>query len=740
MKKIILLSALLLPFLIHSQVDTTSSQLEEVKIESQRYIKSTKYSSQQIQSISQKDIEFGNFQTTADALSNSGKLFVQKSQQGGGSPVIRGLESNRILLLVDGVRMNNLIYRGGHLQNVITVDENMIESIDVLFGSSSTAYGSDAMGGAINLITKRPLLLSENKNKNFSTTLNTRYGTINSEKSGYLDFRFSGNKWGTFTAISYNDFGDSKMGRKKNGHSDFFGLRPLYVETINGIDNIVTNPDSYTQKFSGYKQYNATQKVAFKPNSTTEHLLNLQFSTTSDIPRYDRLTDIRNGKLRFATWNYGPQKRILAGYEFKKAKAFLNSDLNIGLDYQNIEESRISRRFNDTDEATQLEKVNVYSLNIDLKAKIGKGELLYGVEGFYDDLNSKASIRNVKTNEIIPNGTSTRYPDGKNYTYKADAFITYFTKLNESTTYNIGARGGFNKLHSDFIDQTYFPFPFTSINQNNITYSAATGITKQSTKNIKIGFNLASGFRTPNVDDLAKVFDSSKGDSSTLGNVIVPNPNIKPEKNITGDLNFTLADNKYIEFDNTIYYTQLFDVIAIDKYKFNDQEIISYDGFPAEVTANQNLGKAGIFGYSTSLKVTILKNLKFLGTYNFTYGRLEANAKKPERPLDHIPPHYGKVGINYDSKWFSADLNMLYNGKKHIEDYSKDSTEDNLQYAPANGMPAWQTYNFKSVFKPSKKFNVYAGIENILDIQYRHFASGINAAGRNLYFGTNIKI
>ncbi len=735
MKKKLSVIALLASIVGFSQSSdsTKTNQLDEIRLESQRYTKSKKNNSQSIESIAQKDIEFQNFQTTADMLSNSGKLFVQKSQQGGGSPVIRGLESSRILLLVDGVRMNNLIFRGGHLQNVLSVDENMLESTDILFGSSSTQFGSDALGGAINLITKRPLLLSQNNGKVFSGSLNTRYSSANEEKSGYGDFRFSGDKWATLTAISYNDFGDLKMGKEKNGHNDFFGLRPLYVETVNGVDNVVANPDPYVQKYSGYKQYNVMQKVLFQPNETTSHNLNLQFSTTSDIPRYDRLTDIRNGNLRYATWNYGPQKRILAGYKFNKEKAFLNSDLTIGANFQDIEESRINRTRNNPNEESRVEKVQVYSINADLKAKIGQGELLYGVEGFYDDLKSTASNKDIKTGAVTP--TSTRYPDGKNYTLRTDAFATYFSKLTENTTYNLGARVGYAKLYSEFKDKTYFPFPFSDIEQTNITYSAAAGITNNSTKNVKISFNVATGFRTPNVDDLAKVFDSAGGDK-----LIVPNPNIKPEKNITGDLNITLYSDKVLEFENTIFYTRLFDAIVTDKFTFNGADTVVYDGVTTQIQANQNLGTAEIFGYSSSLKINILEHLKFYGNFGYTYGRVKSSVDNIGKPLDHIPPVYGKTGFNYENKWLNLDLNMLFNGRKRLEDYSTTSTEDNLVYAAPGGTPNWQTYNFKAAVKPFNYLTIYSGVENILDIQYRAFASGINAAGRNIYVGAKVNL
>lgn len=734
MKKIVSIIALGSSFVIFSQTNDSIKNLEEVKLEAQRYITSSKRNPQQVQRITKKDIEFGNFQTTAEMLSNTGKLFVQKSQQGGGSPVIRGLESSRILLLVDGVRMNNLIYRGGHLQNVITVDENMLESTDILFGSASTPFGSDAMGGAINLITKKTLLISQNNGKAFSSSLNTRYGTVNKEKSGYADFRFSGEKWATLTAVSYNDFDDLKMGKKKNGNNDFFGLRPFYVQTVNGVDSVVENPDPYVQKFSGYTQYNAMQKVLFQPNESTSHNLNLQYSTTNDIPRYDRLTDIRNGNLRYATWNYGPQKRLSAGYKFSKNNAFLNSDLSIGTNFQDIEESRINRSRNNPSEESRVEKVKVYSLNIDLKAKLGKGELLYGAEAFYDDLKSTANARNIQTG--ANSAISTRYPDGKNYTLRTDAFATYYAKINDNTSYNLGARAGYTTLSSEFKDKTFFPFPFNTIEQKNFTYSAAAGIVNNSTKNVKIAFNVASGFRTPNVDDLAKVFETTTGTPTQNGTIYVPNPNIKPEKNITGDLGITIYSGKTFEFENTAFYTRLFDIIAVDRFTYEGESTIDYNGFPADVYASQNKNQGYVFGYSTSVKWNILKAFKFYGSYNFTYGRV-VEEDQSERPLDHIPPHYGKIGFNYENKWLNLDLNMLYNGKKNLKDYSS-SGEDNLQYAPADGMPEWQTYNFKAAIKPFNALTVYAGVENILDIQYRVFASGINAPGRNFYAGTKL--
>ena len=133
-----------------------------------------------------------------------------------------------------------------------------------------------------------------------------------------------------------------------------------------------------------------------------------------------------------------------------------------------------------------------------------------------------------------------------------------------------------------------------------------------------------------------------------------------------------------------------------------------------------------------NIKTTIAKNFQFNGSYNVTLGRVTTSGNK--RPLDHIPPYFGKLGFNYTPTWATFEAYMLFNGKKHLSDYST-SGEDNLVYAPANGMPAWETYNFKAATKPMYGFTLFAGMENILDTQYRNFASGINASGRNIYGG-----
>lgn len=725
MRKSTIYLFLFLSVIAFSQTQKDTTKLDEV-IVSYKMPVAVKTLPMQVSVITAKQIDFQNFQSTAELLSNSGSLFVQKSQQGGGSPSIRGFEASRVLLLVDGVRMNNLIFRAGHLQNVITVDESMLDNVGIFYGPTSTLFGSDALGGTVAMTTKKAKFLDEVKNK-FSGTINTRYSTVNQEKSITLNLNYATNKFASLTLFSFNNFGDLKMGKKKNHNGDFFGERPVYVVTINGVDQIVANEDKYVQKNSAFKQYNIMQKFAYKTASGFQHDLNFQYSTTTDIPRYDRLTETNTTTgLTHAEWYYGPQERLLGVYSMNKEKVLFKSDLKVNIAFQNAKESRHNRRFGNYTLQNREEDVKMYSIAADLKKKFEKGELFYGFESYYETVNSSAYANNINSGEVAP--ISTRYPNGDNIMLRNDVYVSYNEKVSEKTFWNASARVGYTKLKSTIDDDSFFPLPFSSISQGNFTYSGSLGIVRKTSEIFSIKANLSSGFRVPNIDDLAKIFESVQG------TIIVPNQDLKPEKSITADFGIVIQSNsKKIKFENTYFYTRLYDAIVVDEFQYNGQSTIDYDGTPSQVFANQNKGKAYITGLSTSFYVKIWSNLKFDANFNYNLGRVVAE-NGDQSPLDHIAPYFGKVGFMYSKSKINVEAYLLYNGKKDLDDYST-SGEDNLQYAPNGGMPAWETYNLKTSFLVFKEATLFAGVENILDTQYRTFASGINAPGRNFYGG-----
>ncbi len=717
--------------LAQSIVDTIlkAVPLAETVISANRVSQARSAVAQQVAVISRAQIEQANAQTTADLLQNTGTVFVQKSQQGGGSPTIRGFEASRVLLVVDGVRMNNAIYRAGHLQNIMTMDNAALDRAEVLFGPASTVYGTDALGGAICFYTKNPTFAAAGAGLKTTGNAFLRYGTVNEEKTGHADISLAGGKLGALTSFTYNDFGDLRMG-EQNGFGAFFGKRPFYAERINGKDSLLRNSDPYLQKSTGYRQYDLLEKIVFQPNSHLRHTLNVQFSNSSTIPRYDRLTDPGAGGLGLASaeWYYGPQKRLLGAYTFALDQAgWFDGGLRATASYQDVEESRHSRGFGKNGLTSRVEKVKVLGLTVNALKNWGLQSLTLGLDGQYNDVNSTASSRNVKTGDVSP--ASTRYPDGGSQMSNLAAYATHRwqTATTSTWTFSEGLRVGYSSLSADFTDKTFFNFPFNSIKQQSPVISGHVGAVWNGRQGWRVAVNGSTGFRTPNVDDMTKVFDSQSG---LL--LVVPNPDLKPEKTLNVDFNVTRAISGRLRWENVLWMTALRDAIVTDLFQFNGQDSVIYDGKLTRVAASQNKRAANLWGLHTGLEADIYTDLAVYAAVDYTHGRVQGVNGEADRPLDHIPPVYGRLGFRWHTAKATVESFVLFNGQKKLADYNLEG-EDNLQYARADGMPAWMTLNLRGGYRFSRNIGLQAGLENILDTQYRTFASGINGPGRNLF-------
>jgi len=707
-------------------IDSTKKgviDLEEVIISVNKSEESKKFVSQQIQVINSAQIELLQSQTTADLIANTGNVFVQKSQMGGGSPVIRGFEASRIVLVVDGVRMNNIIYRSGHLQNIVSMDNAILDRAEILFGPSSTVYGSDALGGVIHMFTRKPLFAGHEEKANLKVNAFTRYGSANEEKTGHIDVNIGCENLASLTSFTYSSFGDLKGGKNQNPfYTQSYGERPYYTERINGVDSLVKNKNKYLQVQSGYNQYDILQKFSFRQNEHSSHSLNIQFSNSTDVPRYDRLTDPDANGLKYAEWYYGPQTRFLTAYEFKYVnhKAFFQT-INAGINFQDIEESRHTRRFGGNALSHRTENVKVYGADLDFQRLTEKHKLRLGVEGQYNTLKSIADEENVLSGALSP--LDTRYPDGDNSMTDVAIYYSHTWKINKQLSLTDGIRLGMVSLSSSFVDTSFFHLPYTKADQSNMVYSGSLGLIHLPSDDLKLSLMVSTGFRAPNVDDLSKVFESSPG------LVIVPNPDLKPEKTVNTEFGITKIFDKKTSWENVVYYTHFIDAVVTDKFKLNGQDSILYDGSMSQVLANQNAGEAYIYGLSSNIRSQCTDNLSLNFSLNYTYGRIKTDSS--DYPLDHISPFMMRLQLSYVYEKFNADFFVNYNGWKKLKDYYLNG-EDNEQYATPDGMPAWFTLNFRASYKLHKYVTLQAGVDNIFDTQYRTFASGINAPGRNL--------
>lgn len=682
------------------------------------------------------DIARINPQTTADMLQETGAVLVQKSQGGGGSPVIRGFEANRILLVVDGVRMNNAIYRSGHLQNAITVDNNILEATDIHFGPGSVMYGSDALGGVIHFHTKTPTLKGEDGYKPFRANTMVRYSSVNNERTGHLNFQLGGKKWSYLGSATVSHFGDTRMGSVRNHGYQDFGKVPSYVTQINGVDSIVSNSKPNLQLRSGYRQYDFLQKVRFKPSKTLEFIWNTQYSTSSKIPRFDRFNDLSGAQLKFAEWYYGPQNRLLTSLKStvtKKNRLF--TKLNIVAAYQRIDEDRINRNYRDSWRNYRNEDVDVWSLNADFKRKIDSTQrLFYGIEFTHNRIRSSATSIHITNGESKAN--QTRYPDGGSYMTTAAFYAAYDRKLADHLLLLTGARYSYATLHSRFNDTTFIQLPFQEISFNGGALSGSMGLKYRPSRNTHIGVVASTGFRSPNVDDYGKVFEKN-------GNVVVPNKSLRPEHAYNAELNFTQHFRRKLKVNTEgseksdfvtlglgIYYTFLQNAIVRTDYQLNGQDSLSYDGVLAKIQTNTNANQAYIYGGTAELRIKISPSIQLFSNINYTFGRITTNST----PLGHIPPVYGRSAIRVTKGKWSLDFYARYNGWKRVDDFALTG-EDNLNEATVDGSPPWYTLNLKGHITIRKHVQVQLGVENILDVHYKSFSSGISAPGRNLSIG-----
>lgn len=693
----------------------------------------------QITVIDKKEIELYNPQTSADVLSQSGAVFVQKSQMGGGSPIIRGFEANKVLLAVDGVRMNNAIYRNGHLQNAITIDNAAIERVEVHHGPGSVMYGSDALGGVVHYYTKTPRLRS-NDLKPLDVNVYTRFSTANLEATAHADINVGSEKVASFTSITYSAFQDLRAGRLKSSPNMTLNWNRYFYATRNDSSDIVTiNENPNVQVGTRYSQLDAIQKLRFKPKDGLEFLVNIQYSTSSNIPRYDQLTDgdviIANGQIteqtfKFSEWYYGPQQRLFVGLTTKinNDSLFLFSNANITAAFQKIDEDRITRRFDDPLRRIQQENVYVMTLNADFIKKLGKykhhqSKLLYGLEATHNIVHSGVETQNIVTGKWFNRGIGTRYPDGGSFMTTGGVYASYKLKLGNKANVIGGIRYAFSHIEANFEDTVLYQLPYSNITSSNHAVTGSLALAWDMGKQFQFNTAFSTSFRTPNIDDNGKI--RAKGD-----NITIPNPDIKPEQAFNFETTIGKKFAKSAMFSTTFFYTHLFDAILQESYQLNDSDSMYYDGSFRNIYANKNAGQASIWGLSVNLKIEFTDNIFMKMGMNYTEGR-ELETGNDVKPLAHIPPLYGQFDLGYKRKLFQTRFNVRFNGPKELKDYADDSSE-NLDKALPEGTPAWFTVNIYASFKLHKHFSINLGLENLLDWHYRPYGSGVSAPGINV--------
>ena len=722
----------------YGQVDSKISSdtadiesFEEILLSSQRFQQKRKETPRQIEVVSAKRLSELQPATLGDALINTGQVFVQKSQMGGGSPVLRGFEASRVLMVIDGVRMNNATYRAGHLQDIITIDPFILDRMEVNFGAGSTLYGSDALGGVLYFKTK-DATLGEFSVKPSATV---RYQSASNSVIGNVGLKVQSAKVGLLLSATRSQFGDLRSGSKNYSDWDTFGLLPKYVTQMNGRDTMLVNDDPQLQKGTGYSQTDLFAKI-FTKTGKVEHMVNLQKSMSDIIPRYDRMSQFNNGKPVYGRWDYAPQNREYISYTAKAGSEDHHTRLTLA--QQRIEVGRVTRNFDEVMERIQRDAVRMRTVNLDRHDQLSASFTLNsGVEMVWNAVKSVGINKNIST--LAETATKARYSDSGATTQMHSVFAQGIYKMAKTgTVIQGGVRVSKYSLEALFSTANPWKLPYQSISFATTTPSYDMGLTQQLKKGLLLKASVNQAYRNPNVDDMTKVFDSKPG-----AKLLVPSADLKAERSTTVDLGVLWRKDRSFAIEAGVFSSAVKNLLLDQPGTLNGEDSLMYDGRLTPVYQLKNVALGEISGMYLNAKVRLVKELWFSGSLTQTQGIYRLNDAAAEQPLDHIPPVYGQASLRWNGKGWFAETQCLFNGMKKAEDYSS-SGEDNQELQPigladingdgkADGFnPAWQCWNIRGGYQHRSGLTATLAIENVLDLHYRYFASGMSAAGRSV--------
>ena len=671
----------------------------------------------QIDLLNEEKIEQNLSTNTADLLQSNGNVSVQKTQQGGGSPMIRGFEANRVLIMIDGVRMNNAIYRSNHLQNVMTIDPNVLERVEVVYGPSSSIYGSDALGGVMNFYTKNvPYTL--NDSSFWQGDYNVSYSTVDDARNVNAGLSYFSKRYKFFTNVSSKRVNDLKMGINRFGSSEDLGLINYYPVQINGADSFAVNSDPSRLILGGYTQNDILHKQYYKWSDKLETILNVQFSSSSNINRLDRLYGFVDDIPKYSEWYYGPQERKLASLT-------INTSGNVNsqhiLAYQDVSESRHSRLYQSDNLNVTKENVKVYSLSgkyILDSLKIGQVQLGYDAQ-----LNVVSSL--AYTESVIDNSRGvleTRYPSEGSLLSTGGLFAAWKKEIKKNQILNAGLRMNTQFMNVDFGEDNIMSF-----NESTFTLIEFAPTFNLSWKRIldkwNLGVLLASGFKAPNVDDFGKVFVKR-------GNVIVPNVNLRSEYSYNLDLSVKRKWKK-ASLEMTSFFSLIDQIIVERDFQISGQDSLFIEGEINRVRANVNLDKGWISGVSVQLKKEFSKEWSLFSNHNLQVGReMTSSISLSSLSLSHISPYFGRTGVLFENQKFKFWSSVSYNGRKKYKNLSEKEQSDVLNtgqdYNPFVLLDLGLSYHLWDSMK------VQFNINNIADQHYIPFTSDVSGAGRSI--------
>jgi len=695
------LPALFATLLASAPQDTTRAdtvvQLSELVITATREPARARYEQAPALSIARPSPSArGNTTVAADLVRDLPGAQVQQTSAGQGAVILRGLTGNQVLLLVDGIPLNNGTHRDGPGQYLATVDPGSIEQIEVIRGPASVLYGSDAQGGVLNLVT-RPHPAGTGVGLGAALHGSTASGSYRARASG----RWASTRLSAAAGASFARASDLRPG----GTLD-------------------------TQLPTSFHAVGADLRVDFQAGKAHRVSAAAQLFEMSNVHRYDRYVTFRAPEPGpDVEHRFDPQTRQLVYLRYRHdAHVVWLHRLEATASVSVQREGRFERARLDTGEPDSLAQhvqddvvTPGFSLIGSSLPAVGSRTLLltWGVEAYHDGLSSEGYVEHVPSGARTPLTRATadggeipsgRFPDGSS-SRRIGAFVSGETDLAPWIGASVGAR--WSEFRSEAEVGTAFGGHVVS---HSVDVTGQVGLVVRPSKPWRIAMRLAEGFRAPNLYDLTNV-------GSVPGGIQVPNPDAMPERSVSGEVSVRFQ-SEGIGAAVTGYRNWIRDFLdrAPGEYLgdtlFNGQRV--YQGV--------NVGRATVSG--AEVEVAFRRDrLDGGATMLYAYGEQLA-ADGEVQPMSKIPPLGGsarlrwttraEAWVEYGIRWAGAQHRL---GERDVRD---------TRIAPG-GTAGFFLHGLRAGVRIEPDIAVSVGLENLSDTLYREHASGIDAPGRHFW-------
>lgn len=633
------------------------------------------------------DLEERQPRNMIEAVEREVGVLVQRTGAGQASPFIRGLTGPQTLILVDGIRMNNSTFRFGPNQYFALVDPGMVEQIEIVRGPQSVLWGSDAIGGVINIVTR-------SANTRFANYVGgqfiERFGTADGGSYSRVNVEGSVNRWGAFAGASCTN-----------------------------VNILERGGDLGIQPFTNYNQYAGDVKVDYLIDPCQMLTVSLQHFQQMNVPRTDKWP----GEAR----RFTPQMRDL-GYVRWQGTAPDNPVIDrfmLTASFGRQEEGTFRRKppASLTEDRSNFD-VGTTGINLIFGTDLAcVGSLTYGIDWYHDEVN--ATSERVDLTGVNP--PTPRVPQFPNDSYyeRFGAFLQWDVDLTERLAAVTGVRyssieTGATVALFDPTDPLAPPVD-TPILTNFQDWTASVGLSYKLTPRVRLVGSIAEGFRAPSLDDLTSVSDNvNEG-------IDIPNPALTPETSINYEVGLKFDLDRF-RAQTFVFWTDLEDLLAREKVN----EIPDPSGPPGatiDILQRQNVGSAQIQGYELAGEFLFTPTWSAYGNLTYIYGQ---NISDNE-PLSRIPPTQGVIGLRWRDRqarrWFDA-YGWLVATQDRLSD--RDIRDSRI---PDGGTPGYGTLNMRLGWCVGQHQRVTLGIENITDKAYRVHGSGVDGPGISGQFG-----